>query len=75
MNTETRQKTVLVCTDLLLEALDAGGKLSERGERLKTELEANLKDMYDIEVIRNNFSLQMCKNKVLQEINRVFKLV
>lgn len=75
MNPQTRQKTVLVCTDLLLEALDYGGKLSERGERLKLELEANLKEMYDIEVIRNNFSLQMCKNKVLQEINRVFKLV
>lgn len=74
MNLQTRHKTMLVCTDLMLECLDAGGKLSERGERLKTELEHNLAIMYDHKEIKTNFSLQMAKNKVLQEINRVFKL-
>ena len=67
-------KTIAVCSDLLLEAIDDGRPLNENGKLLKQLLEKQLEAIYSHEVVRDNKSYQETKNRVLFNINAHFKL-
>jgi hypothetical protein len=67
-------KTIAVCSDLLLEAIDDGRQLNENGKLLKQLLEKQLEAIYSHEVVRNNEAYQETKNRVLYNINAHFKL-
>jgi len=67
-------KTIAVCSDLLLEAIDDGRPLNENGKLLKQLLEKQLEAIYSHEVVRNNEAYQETKNRVLYNINAHFKI-
>ena len=67
-------KTIAVCSDLLLEAIDDGRPLNENGILLKELLEKQLEAIYSHEVVRNNEAYQETKNRVLYNINAHFKI-
>jgi hypothetical protein len=67
-------KTIAVCSDLLLEAIDDGRPLNENGILLKQLLEKQLEAIYSHEVVRNNQAYQETKNRVLYNINAHFKI-
>lgn len=67
-------KTIAVCSDLLLEAIDDGRPLNENGILLKQLLEKQLEAIYSHEVVRNNEAYQETKNRVLYNINAHFKI-
>ena len=67
-------KTIAVCSDLLLEAIDDGRPLNENGKLLKQLLEKQLEAIYSHEVVRDNKSYQETKNRVLFNINGHFIL-
>jgi len=67
-------KTIAVCSDLLLEAIDDGRPLNENGILLKQLLEKQLEAIYSHEVVRNNEAYQETKNMVLFNINAHFKI-
>ena len=67
-------KTIAVCSDLLLEAIDDGRPLNENGILLKGLLEKQLEAIYSHEVVRNNEAYQETKNRVLYNINAHFKI-
>lgn len=67
-------KTIAVCSDLLLEAIDDGRPLNENGKLLKELLEKQLDAIYSHEVVRNNEAYQETKNRVLYNINAHFKI-
>lgn len=67
-------KTIAVCSDLLLEAIDDGRPLNENGILLKQLLEKLLEAIYSHEVVRNNEAYQETKNRVLYNINAYFKI-
>jgi hypothetical protein len=71
---ELRLKTIAVCSELLLEAMDDGRKLNPNGELLKSLLEKQVEVVYSHKEIRNNKSYQETKNRVLFNINAHFKL-
>jgi len=71
---ELRLKTIAVCSELLLEAMDDGRKLNSNGELLKSLLEKQVEVVYSHQEIRNNKSYQETKNRVLFNINAHFKL-
>jgi hypothetical protein len=71
---ELRLKTIAVCSELLLEAMDDGRKLNPNGELLKSLLEKQVEVVYSHQEIRNNKSYQETKNRVLFNINAHFKL-
>lgn len=71
---ELRLKTISVCSELLLEAMDDGRKLNPNGELLKSLLEKQVEIVYSHQEIRNNKSYQETKNRVLFNINAHFKL-
>jgi hypothetical protein len=71
---ELRLKTIAVCSELLLEAIDDGRKLNPNGELLKSLLEKQVEVVYSHQEIRNNKSYQETKNRVLFNINAHFKL-
>jgi hypothetical protein len=74
MTHELKLKTIAVCSDLLLEALDDGRKLNPNGEQLKSLLEKQLEVIYSHNAVRNSNSYQETKNRVLFNINAHFKL-
>jgi hypothetical protein len=65
MTHELKLKTIAVCSDLLLEALDDGRKLNPNGEQLKSLLEKQLEVIYSHNAVRNSNSYQETKNRVL----------
>ena len=67
-------KTIAVCSDLLLEAIDDGRPLNENGKLLKQLLEKQLEAIYSHKVVRNNKSYEETKNRVLYNINAHFKI-
>ena len=67
-------KTIAVCSDLLLEAIDDGRPLNENGKLLKELLEKQLEVIYSHDVVRNNEAYQETKNRVLYNINAHFKI-
>ncbi len=67
-------KTIEVCSDLLLEAIDDGRPLNENGKLLKELLEKQLEAIYSHDVVRNNEAYQETKNRVLYNINAHFKI-
>jgi hypothetical protein len=67
-------KTIAVCSDLLLEAIDDGRPLNENGKLLKELLEKQLEAIYSHDVVRNNEAYQETKNRVLYNINAHFKI-
>ncbi len=71
---ELRLKTIAVCSDLLLEAIDDGRKLNPNGVLLKELLEKQLEAIYSHDVVRDNEAYQETKNRVLFNINAHFKL-
>jgi len=71
---ELRLKTIAVCSELLLEAMDDGRKLNHSGELLKSLLEKQVEVVYSHQEIRKNKSYQETKNRVLFNINAHFKL-
>lgn len=71
---ELRLKTIAVCSELLLEAIDDGRKLNPNGELLKSLLEKQLEATYSHKDISSNKSYQETKNRVLFNINAHFKL-
>lgn len=71
---ELRLKTIAVCSELLLEAMDDGRKLNPNGELLKSLLEKQVEVVYSHQEIRNNKSYQETKNRVLFNINAHFNL-
>ena len=71
---ELRLKTIAVCSELLLEAIDDGRKLNPNGELLKSLLEKQVEVVYSHQEIRNNKSYQETKNRVLFNINAHFQL-
>jgi hypothetical protein len=71
---ELRLKTIAVCSELLLEAMDDGRKLNPNGELLKSLLEKQVEVVYSHQEIRNNKSYQETKNRVLFNINAHFQL-
>lgn len=71
---ELRLKTIAVCSDLLLEAIDDGRKLNSNGVLLKEILEKQLEAIYSHDVVRDNEAYQETKNRVLFNINAHFKL-
>jgi hypothetical protein len=71
---ELRLKTIAVCSELLLEAMDDGRKLNSNGELLKSLLEKQVEVVYSHQEIRNNKSYQETKNRVLFNINAHFQL-
>ncbi len=71
---ELRLKTIAVCSELLLEAMDDGRKLNPNGELLKSLLENQVEVVYSHQEIRNNKSYQETKNRVLFNINAHFNL-
>lgn len=71
---ELRLKTIAVCSDLLLEAIDDGRKLNSNGVLLKELLEKQLEAIYSDDVVRDNEAYQETKNRVLFNINAHFKL-
>ena len=71
---ELRLKTIAVCSDLLLEAIDDGRKLNPNGVLLKELLEKQLEAIYSHYVVRDNEAYQETKNRVLFNINAHFKL-
>jgi hypothetical protein len=71
---ELRLKTIAVCSELLLEAIDDGRELNSNGELLKSLLEKQVEVVYSHQEIRNNKSYQETKNRVLFNINAHFKL-
>lgn len=72
---ELRLKTIAVCSELLLEAIDDDGrKLNHNGEQLKSLLEKQLEAIYSHKEVRGNKSYQETKNRVLFNINAHFKL-
>lgn len=71
---ELRLKTIAVCSDLLLEAIDDGRKLNSNGVLLKELLEKQLEAIYSHDVVRDNEAYQETKNRVLFNINAHFKL-
>lgn len=73
-NKDLQLKTIAVCSDLLLEAIDDGRPLNENGKLLKQLLEKQLEAIYSHEVVRNNEAYQETKNRVLYNINAHFKL-
>jgi hypothetical protein len=71
---ELRLKTIAVCSELLLEAMDDGRKLNPNGELLKSLLEKQLEAVYSHKEVSGNKSYQETKNRVLFNINAHFKL-
>lgn len=71
---ELRLKTIAVCSELLLEAIDDGRKLNPNGELLKSLLEKQLEAIYSHKEVSGNKSYQETKNRVLFNINAHFKL-
>lgn len=71
---ELRLKTIAVCSDLLLEAIDDGRKLNSNGVLLKELLGKQLEAIYSHDVVRDNEAYQETKNRVLFNINAHFKL-
>jgi len=71
---ELRLKTIAVCSELLLEAIDDGRELNSNGELLKSLLEKQVEVVYSHQEIRNNKSYQETKNRVLFNINAHFQL-
>ena len=69
-----RQKTILVCADLLLEMLDDGRKLNPNGKALVEMLETLLEVTYKDAKISGNDTMQAAKDKILYNIDRHFKL-
>lgn len=67
-------KTIAVCSDLLLEAIDDGRPLNENGKLLKELLEKQLEAVYSHDVVINNKAYQETKNRVLYNINAHFKI-
>ena len=67
-------KTIAVCSDLILEAIDDGRPLNENGKLLKELLEKQLEAIYSHDVVRNNKAYQETKNRVLYNINAHFKI-
>jgi hypothetical protein len=67
-------KTIAVCSDLLLEAIDDGRPLNENGKLLKELLEKQLEAIYSHDVVRNKEAYQETKNRVLYNINAHFKI-
>jgi len=67
-------KTIAVCSDLILEAIDDGRPLNENGKLLKELLEKQLEAIYSHDVVRNNEAYQETKNRVLYNINSHFKI-
>ena len=65
-------KTIAVCSDLLLEAIDDGRPLNENGKLLKELLEKQLEAIYSHDIVRNNKAYQETKNRVLYNINAHF---
>ena len=74
INKDLQLKTIAVCSDLLLEAIDDGRPLNENGKLLKELLEKQLEAIYSHEVVRNNEAYQETKNRVLYNINAHFKI-
>ena len=74
INKDLQLKTIAVCSDLLLEAIDDGRPLNENGILLKELLEKQLEAIYSHEVVRNNEAYQETKNRVLYNINAHFKI-
>jgi hypothetical protein len=67
-------KTIAVCSDLILEAIDDGQPLNENGILLKELLERQLEAVYSHDVVRDSKSYQETKNRVLYNINAHFKI-
>jgi hypothetical protein len=71
---DLKLKTIAVCSDLILEAIDDGRPLNENGKLLKELLEMQLEAVYSHDVVRNNEAYQETKNRVLYNINAHFKI-